>query len=414
MNIVMYLCPALMDWMVFFVIFAVMFAVGERGFGTGAGSVISALMQVAYMLSSIGTGSILNRRNARTILLSSTLLCGAFSAVCLASQTFWQMLAGVICLGVALGLFFNSFQTFMRNESAPGELKKAVALYTISWSGGGAIGFLSSGYLYAYGKLVMASTVVTVSVVILAILLCIKRRSGDTPTSDDHIEEGSPSAPRVRHSYVLVGWMMFFTMLFVQRALCTFYPLICARDGMASMLDSAPLFVGRIVHAVCAPEGVDSLLASVPLFVQMALQAMFGFYMFKFRDWLYRAGPQMFFHLSAALLFGALWLWPSPWFGMAVLSIVGIYSGFISFCSVYYSSNSGHRSFNIGVNECMVGLGSVAGIFIVEWLIKRSGSENTMYIVCAAALALAALAQAAAPWAVDHARGRMRFLNKIE
>ncbi|MBI4831035.1 MAG: MFS transporter [Candidatus Lindowbacteria bacterium] len=373
MHIFMYICPALMDWMVFFVLFAVMYTVGEKNFGTGAGSVLGSVVQISYMLSSLGTGMILNRRNARPILLASTLLCGIFSTICLNSQTLWQMGVFITLFGVTLGLFFNSFQTFMRNESAPGGLKWTVALYTLAWSGGAAFGFLSSGYLYAFGKTVMGVTIMAVTLFIFLVLLTRKAKDDGAPTIDDHVEEGSPCAPRATHAYVLVGWMMFFTACFVQRSTCTFYPMICAR------------------------EGVSSLLTSAPLFIQMAIQALFGFYAFKLRDWLYRPEPQLAFQISTAALLAAAWLWPSALLGAAALALIGFYSGFVSFCAVYYSSNSGNRSFNIGVNEFLVGLGSVAGIFIVEWFVKRSGNENVMFLVCGVCLAASSLAQAVAP-----------------
>jgi len=63
--------------------------------------------------------------------------------------------------------------------------------------------------------------------------------------------------------------------------------------------------------------------------------------------------------------------------------------------SVYYSSNSGRRSLNIGVNEFLVGLGSVAGLLISEWFIKRTGNDANMYLVIAVALLISLAAQLA-------------------
>ena len=44
--------------------------------------------------------------------------------------------------------------------------------------------------------------------------------------------------------------------------------------------------------------------------------------------------------------------------------------GYAYFAAVYYASNSGRRSFNIGVNECLVGMGSFAGC------LRRSGARR--------------------------------------
>ena len=40
--------------------------------------------------------------------------------------------------------------------------------------------------------------------------------------------------------------------------------------------------------------------------------------------------------------------------------LLGMYMGYAYFAAVYYASNSGRRSLNIGVNECLVGMGSFA------------------------------------------------------
>jgi hypothetical protein len=60
--------------------------------------------------------------------------------------------------------------------------------------------------------------------------------------------------------------------------------------------------------------------------------------------------------------------------------------GYAYFTAVYYASNSGRRSFNIGVNECLVGMGSFAGLFAVQWGETLVGKEGGMYVVCALAL----------------------------
>ena len=67
--------------------------------------------------------------------------------------------------------------------------------------------------------------------------------------------------------------------------------------------------------------------------------------------------------------------------------------GYAYFTAVYYSSNSGRRSFNIGVNECLVGMGSFAGLFAVEWGETLLGGESGMYAVCAMGLLLSLLIQ---------------------
>ena len=53
----------------------------------------------------------------------------------------------------------------------------------------------------------------------------------------------------------------------------------------------------------------------------------------------------------------------------------------------------GGWSFNIGVNECLVGMGSFAGLFAVEWGEMLMGKDGGMYAVCAISLLVSLLIQ---------------------
>jgi hypothetical protein len=80
---------------------------------------------------------------------------------------------------------------------------------------------------------------------------------------------------------------------------------------------------------------------------------------------------------------------------LIALPVLGIWTGFAYFCAVFYAGNSGQRSRNIGINECLVGLGSVAGLFLSERGIAWTGHNATMFAVCGGALLISALAQGA-------------------
>ena len=162
---------------------------------------------------------------------------------------------------------------------------------------------------------------------------------------------------------------MIFTVTFVQRPLCTFLP---------------PMF---------AHENIGSLMASMPLFAHMAVQALFGLAMIRFRDILYRRTPFWIIQGVGSLAFCAIWIWPSYTVCFFVLMLLGIYAGFAYYCAVYYASNSGRRSFNIGINEALVGLGSIAGMFFGEWWMRFSGSESGIYLVCSVGLVVSMIIQ---------------------
>jgi len=364
-----YVCPALMDWLLSLVLFAVSYGAGERGMTLGQVAWLAVIFQVTYMAASLVSGSVLSRRNALPILIGSTVGGILLGTLALAAQRFGPIFAAMTFLGVFAAFFFNSFQSFMRSETPPGGLTRTMAIYTFAWSGGFSLGQLTSGSLYRLGPIALGGLTVLVGGVILLTLLIHRQRPHDEPSSDEHTEQGPPGAPPVAPQYLWVGWIIIFTTMFVQRPILTFYP------------------------AVSAQQGIAPVLAGLPLFLHVLMQAVGGLCMGWLRHWLYRPGPLMAIQVLAGLELLLLWRFSDYAVTAVGISILGLWGGFSFFCAVYYASNAGHRARNIGINEFLVGLGSLGGLFICEGFIHRAGSPAVMYAVCGAALLVSAAAQ---------------------
>ena len=112
-------CPALMDWTAFLVLFAVLYGAGERGFSGLQCAWIGGIGQLAYMVTSLLGGLMLTRRNAHGFLIASTAGSTAMGIVCLRLTCFTPQMVCQALLFACLAFFFNSFQTFMRGETAP-------------------------------------------------------------------------------------------------------------------------------------------------------------------------------------------------------------------------------------------------------------------------------------------------------
>lgn len=371
MKALLYLSPALMDWMVFFVSFAVFYAAGARGVGMQECGWLGILYQAAYMASSFVSGHVITRQNARRVLLASTLACGISSVGVVCSSAFGLLAVGLLVFGMSVAWFFNSFQAVMRGEAAVGSLKTSVALYTLSWSLGAALGNVTAGWLYQWGVPALIVAVVFATAVITFMLMRPAKLPTDGHPADELVEHGTRTDCPVSNIYVAIGWLMIFTVTFVQRPLFTFLP---------------PLF---------ASKGVSSLWASLPLFMHMAVAAFFGLAMCRFRDTLYSRSSFFFIQCGGVAALCAMWVWPTYWVCFSMLCLLGVYAGFVYYCAVYYASNSGRRSFNIGINEALVGFGSVAGIVLGDGWMRRSGSATELYLVCAAGLAVSVIAQMA-------------------
>lgn len=371
MQAFFYLCPALMDWMAFFVLFAAFYAAGLRGMGMQECGWLGLSFHVAYMATSLASGHFITHRNARWILVASTVVCGVSGTGVLGSSGFGLLVAGLMVFGMSTAWFFNSFQAFMRGAASMGSLKTSVALYTLSWCMGAALGNVTAGWLFRWGPWALILAVVLTTGLMASLLVRPVRWPAEGDPADGPVEHGTRPDYPVSNAYIAIGWLMIVTVTFVQRPLFTFLP---------------PLF---------ATQGVDSLWASLPLFMHMAVAALFGTVMVRYRGFLYRKTPFVIIQGGGVLALLAMWRWPTYGVCFAMLCLLGVYAGFVYYCAVYYSSNSGRRSFNIGVNEALVGFGSIAGVVLGDRWIRHSGTIIDMYWVCGAGLAVSVAAQLA-------------------
>jgi predicted MFS family arabinose efflux permease len=368
-------CPALMDLVIFLVYFAVFYSAGRSGLTDRECAWIGGIFQLTYMATSLGVGWALSRRNARTFLGVGILTCIATGIWSITTRHFGPVFAGMACFGIAAAIFFNAFQTFMRGDAPPGGLARATGLYTLAWSGGSSLGFLLSGTLYNFGSTVLIVLILVVGGLISALVLRHPARPDSAPSADEHVENGPPGSAPVHGAYIGVAWLIIFTAMFVQRPIQTFYPALCASAHIAPWL------------------------AGLPLFLHMFIQALAGAGMIPLRFLLYRKTPLVLIQGAAAGLLIFIGFHPAIGFLAAGMSLLGLWAGFAYFSAVYYAGNSGLRSRNIGINECLVGLGSFSGLILSEYFMKRSGNPAMMYGVCAGALGVSIVLQCAVAWA---------------
>lgn len=381
---VIFACPALMDLVIFLVYFAVFYTAGRTGLTDRECAWIGGVFQLTYMATSLIIGWLLTRRNARAFLVVGIITCVLGGMGSILARQFVPVFAGMAFFGIAAAFFFNAFQTFMRGDAPPGGLARATGFYTLAWSGGSSLGFLLSGTLYNFGSAVLAGLVLLVGGVIGTLIFRHQARPESAPSADEHVETGPPGTAPVHGAYVGVAWLMIFTAMFVQRPIQTFYPALCAGHQIAPWL------------------------AGLPLFLHMFIQALAGAGMIPLRFLMYRKTPLVLIQGAAVIGLGLIGF--NPAFGIlaAGMGLLGIWAGFVYFSAVYYSGNSGQRSRNIGINECLVGLGSFAGLILSEYFMKRSGNPAAMYGVCAGALGISIVLQFAVAWA-----GTGRFRTRI-
>lgn len=360
MSKLIYLCPVLINCLGLFICFAVLYAAGERQIGLGSCAWLGVAFQGVYMIFSLILGLILSRRNARRFLMASVVLNVVIGLFLLNTISFPLLIIEMGILGFVCAIFYNSFQTVMRGEAPPGNLTQSVGFYTMAWSIGGAAGFFLSGCFYRLGTLILSLVSVIIGVLVMAILIIQRPRPIEQLSAEENVEQGF--ARKVNPIYVWTGWLIIITAVFVQRPIFIFTP------------------------AIGAATGISSFMAGFPLFLHMLIQGLFGMAMVRFRKLLYRRTPLLIFHFTAAIIFLIIWRFFSFGLYFVGVCLLGVYGGFAYFSCVLYASNSGRRSFNIGVNECLVGMGSIAGLFAAEWWMRYSGKHEGMFLVCGIAL----------------------------
>ena len=94
-----FLCPTLMDALVFLVLFAVSYGAGERGLTLTQCAWLGGVFQIAYMANSLVSGFTLSRRNARTLLAASIAGSVLVAAFALVARGFWPVFAGLAVFG---------------------------------------------------------------------------------------------------------------------------------------------------------------------------------------------------------------------------------------------------------------------------------------------------------------------------
>jgi len=360
------LCPALVDWLLFLTMFAILYGAGARGFSPAQWTWLGVLMQITYLLGSLATGHLLTPRSTRPLLLGSTLASIVLMTSALWAQGFVALAALSAGIGLFAAVFFTAFQTFMRLVAPPNELHRVAGIYTCSWSIGAGLGFLSAGALYSFGPAALTALTLLVGGATLAILL--SKHAPAQATAGAEPEAGAAETAHVpeavRRRYVWIGWALIFLVVFALRPVQTFLPPLGAKAGHSA------------------------LLTTLPLFLQITLQGFAGYAMHTQTRWLYRRTPLVLLQVGAALVFIVLAFTPS---GAALvgLPLIGIWCGYAYFQAVYYSSNAGRRAWNLGINEFLVGGAALLGLFAVEFCMKHAARPELALYLCAAGSLLA-------------------------
>ena len=356
-----FLVPFLLDFLLFFVMLRVADAAGrEMQLSNAQTTALLIAWSASYMVVCPFIGRVLNARNTKPILVFSIVTIGIFSVPLLFTNVFLTALILISLLGASAALAFNSFQGLVRNQSPTGGLATTVGRYTLSWSMGIGLGFLLGGIFRSLNEpLLLALSVFISCSVLLGIVWSFKPDAqAENTTSSTRAEENSAVANPIAGidvRYIAVAWTLLLTANFVQRPLTTFLPKFSAQAENPSWM------------------------AGVLLATMLFAQAITGYAMSRKTHWLYRLKPMFLVQIGVIALLGFLWFAQNFFVTILLMMCLGALHGFVYFASVYMASNSAQSARNIGINEMMVGIGNIGGMFFSAGAIRVAGFERAFF-----------------------------------
>jgi len=372
--ILIYAFPAVMDTVLASVLFMTTVWAARQGATPSQVSNLITAWSVVYMVSALGAGRLVTKRNAAYLLVAACGLTGALSLLLAGVRDLRLMYVLVSCMGVTMAAFFTPFQVFMK---AVGERKQrlitvSIGLYTCSWSSGFAIGPFLAGWLWeplgwSGYHLVNACTCAVVAVALFVIHRRLRRQ---------HAEAGLEMAdkpPLIPNEYAAKPDLAWMSWVF---------------GGIGCVAIT-------VIRSVFPTTGQD---CAIPRFEQglvlgllSAVQAVVGLALGAGRWWMYRPLPIIGFGLcgTAAL---AIFATSRTTTGFLVAAVLfGVYSGSFFFYFVFHSLVHPERAAGyISINEAVVGLMCIIGAFAGGLLAKEIALPAPY--VAAGALVLAGIA----------------------
>ena len=325
-------------------------------------SLIGGLFAVGYTLSAHFAGRWCTPARATRLLIGDVVLLAAFGTVCLLTTSFPAFLVLAFAVGAVAGHYFVPFQVKMGDVRPFATMAWTVAFYQISWGTGYAIGPFLGGWLRAKSSLWLIGTAWLLTVLQVVLVVAADRKHAATST-------GAKPAPHEFSSTVAqrrIGWISIFAgcTLFAG-LLSTLWPGLGAARG----LTDRQIGIGIFVTAIAIP--LASLVCA------------------RLRRWMAHPWFLAGLVLASGVTF-ALLRWVAAWpASLVCLFLFGAsYTGVIFHAIYYCNADPVQPGRSVGINETVIGLGSVAGPLLVGWLAWDDPASPRPYL-CGLALMVA-------------------------
>lgn len=330
---------------------------------------LGSLYALTYIGSSLATGHRASPGLSRWLLRLVPVALGVLVGVSRLAGSFWQLLLIAAAQGVIAGLYFTPFQIVMGDVRPFRTLAWTVAFYNVSWGSGLALGpVLSALFRTLPGTLFLG---VGWAVVLVHSGLALAGAGGGAPGRATVTPAATVGAST--RGQRLCGWLGVALASALSASLlgCLWPPLARARQLPDWQIGLGAALIGTAVAlGACLWARGRRALARPSFLVLLLLLGALGM-------------------LALPLAGGYLGL-------LVALLGVGVMESGVFFVAVYYvNADPVSPARSVGINEAIVGTGSVTGPLLFGTLAWNDAGALRPYVAAAFLLAAAA---SAVPW----------------
>ena len=362
-----YFFPVLMDLSVSAVLLFSAIKAVEFGSSPVVVGILGSTWGVTYFFSSIILSRIIKKSNSWLFMLAS---CITFIFIAI----FFNFCSTILFLFILLFLgglfsafFFVGFQLFMGDSTGLPHYKTA-ALYTLAWSSGMAIGSITEGFLMNAGIFYAQLPVFLSSLLVIpGILMARNGNTKNFSTMNKQLPVEKP-ADKIISIYARIAWIEIFTVTIVT-------------TGIRYLLPKMTISFFNFNNAM----------AGFVVFLFFIFQAISGYFAYFFEKLRYHMISHHLMKLAGILSLVLPFIFKGNTGIFIFTVLLGVYSGHAFYTAVFYAINDESRSgFNVGINESLVGIASVAGPFL-SGVMLNLGLKHFLIFPCFILILSAAL-----------------------
>ncbi len=376
-----------MDGAFFLILAAIPFKVLDLGGGPVALGLVPAIGALTYIVFTLISGRVSDRVGRTRLCLAGNVLLILFALQAYRCDDLTQLLLLMPLMGLGKALYWPVVQATVGDISGPTRLERNIGHFNVAWSSGKAFGFLASGLLLS-GFGFRTTFTAGAGLVVLAFLFLPRGKIEPATTTPLAGEDGTPagdSTPAEARAQTVADLAVPELTRRTFRHMAWLANL--AAYGAAAVLAShLPKW---FAHLGWDEKRFGLFLALIFLTQTLSFLLLAGKVRFA-----YSASRLILPQVVAGLVLAVL-----PWFGglgwyLAAAPLLGFAFGISYAGSIYYSLHTvSGKGMKAGIHESLIGVGGFLPPLLGGLAARVGDWLGAPYLLAAATIALALLAQ---------------------